>query len=112
MLVFENTDCTLNSEVEVLLCVGLKGEARAYFIVPLKLNHRVFQTSSLEGNDRSAPYEEFMLYNTAGFECARHESKISSSIDKSTVCEELFWTSPEALRVSQLEIPHALGTLS
>jgi len=47
-------------------------------------------------NNRSSSYEEFVLYNTSRLKNRGHETEICTSIDKSTISEELFWSSPEA----------------
>ena len=52
-----------------------------------------------------------MLNNTTRFKQARHQTKVGSSIDKSTICEEFFRSCPEAVGVALLEVPHSVGAL-
>jgi len=78
--------------------------------IPHKLMNRVFQTTSLEGNNWSASNEEFMLHNTSWFEKWWHEAKISTSVNKRSIIKEFIWSSPEGVWVSISELPHPIGT--
>ena len=80
-------------------------------VVPVELDDRVFQATSLEGNDWGAPYKKLMLHNTTRLEETWHKTKVSASIDQCSVGEELLGTRPERAGVLLLEIPHFMGTI-
>lgn len=80
--------------------------------VPLEFNNGVFESTGLEGYDRSLADKEFVLDNAARLEKTRHQAKVSATIDDSTICKEFFGCGPETVWIALFKAPHAIGTLS
>jgi len=76
----EGSNGALNGKDEVFLLVALKGEAAADLAVPLELNDRVLETTSLEGDDWGASNEKLMLHNTTWFEKTWHQAEVGASV--------------------------------
>ena len=53
-----------------------------------------------------------MLHNTTWLKKTWHESKVSTSVHQSSICEEFLRGCPEAIWILVLEMPHPIGTLS
>lgn len=109
LLVSEGADSSLDGIDEILAGVALEAETTASIVVPVEFNDRVFESSSLEGDDGCASDEELVLDNATRLEQTRHQTKVCAPVHKSTICEELLWRCPERTWVLLLEEPHLVG---
>lgn len=111
MFIIENSDGALHRIDEIFSVIWLESKTTTNFTVELKFDHRIFKTSSFEGDYRCAPYEEFMLHNTTGFEKTRHQTEVRASVHECSVHEKFFGSGPERIRVLCFKVPHPCCTL-
>jgi hypothetical protein len=80
------------------------------FRFPLEFNNGIFESTCSESNDWGLTNEELVLDNASWLESGWHQTKVGTSIDQGSICEELLWCSPETVWELVLEMPHLMST--
>lgn len=110
-LVFEGTNGSFDGKDEVTSSMTFEGKTTSLLAIPEIFNDGILETSGLEGNDWSSTNEEFVLYNTSWLENRRHKTKVTTSVDNSTISEEFIWGCPEAMWILVPQMPHLSSTV-